>query len=98
MFNPDEPKEIKSKLPTHPPPPAPARVMSEADSFRFYLKESSVVLSGCGIGFDKGRPVVVDQAKVDKIQGWRKDVLRSVWKELNEAYAKKEGSKSPPLT
>ncbi len=97
MFNPDEPKETRSK-PVVPPPsaPAPARVMSEEESFRFYLKESAIVLAGCGVGFDRGRPVVIDQQKLDRVTGWRKRILKEVWNELHAAYKGKAGEHNPP--
>ena len=95
MYNPDDPRERKEQM-SHPAPPPTTRVMTPAENFRIQLLQSSLVLNGHGIGFKQGQPVVIDQARLDSVTGWRKDVIRGVWKELHAAYAKKRGEHSPP--
>lgn len=98
MFNPDEPQEINKKKPYVPPEAGQVvRIMTEQESFRHYLKTNELVFRGHGLGFKDGRPVVVDAQALAKVTGWRKDILRQVWKELHEAGRKKEGLSSPPL-
>jgi len=102
MYDPDNKPEKKKQV-TAPQPEPPktvllSQVQSEAASFRFYLLESSVTREAHGIGMKNGKPFILDRSKIDRVQGWRKDVLRKVWIELGGSEIKKEGSNGPPLS
>lgn len=102
MYDPESKPERKKQVTApqaEPPKTVPiASLASDEALFRFYLLESALAREAHGIGMKNGKPFIADRTKVDRVQGWRKDVLRKVWIELGGSEAKKEGSSSPPPT
>lgn len=85
MYDPDSKKEKRQVTEPRPEPPktvALSDLASEQAVFRTYLLENSNVREAFGIGMKGGKPFILDKAKLDRVEGWRKDVLRAVWIEL----------------
>jgi len=87
MYDPDSKREKKRQV-TEPRPEPPKTVAlselaSEQAVFRAYLLESAAVREAHGLGIKNGKPFIFDKAKLDRVEGWRKDVIRSVWIELS---------------
>jgi len=100
MYDPDNKPERKKQVtaPQAEPPKVVllSNLQSEEALFRFYLLESSLAREAHGIGMKNGKPFILDRSRIDRVQGWRKDVLRKVWIELGGSEIKKEGVSIPP--
>ena len=88
----DKPKKLQvngrpaanRKLPIDEPlPPKPrAEILSPKEKLKTYIIESAMVRDAMGLLLKKGKLIMVDKAKIDKLDGPTRDLLREIYKEM----------------
>lgn len=79
MRDPEKPNETWKAVPsTKEPIP-----VGDRECFKWYFKQSEAIKNAHGMGMQKGKLVVTNQAKLDGCSPERKEILRELWKEFN---------------
>jgi hypothetical protein len=91
MYDPDSKDKIQNPRPLLNEKAEPAKrltyqlsdILPDKIVFKWQLQSSQLIRNAHGIGMEKGKVVVTDKAKLEKLEEWKKEIVRQYWRETN---------------